>query len=53
MKSEKKLISHADFFELFLVDKIKLTNNRDADIFSSWKVGGQDFYIYGVVVKDK
>jgi len=45
---ERKLIHHDEFFKLYLDGKIKLSNDRDGDIFSSWKVGGQDFYIYGV-----
>ena len=49
--NEMKLIDHRKFFAFVVEDAIKLTNDRDADIFASWKVGGQDFYIYGKAVE--
>lgn len=42
-----RLIDHMKFFAFVTEGAIKLTNDRDGDVFSSWKVGGQDFYIYG------
>ena len=45
--SNRELIDHMEFFKLTLNGSIKLCNDRDGDIFASWKVGGQDFYIYG------
>lgn len=45
--SARKLIDHLEFFKLTLDGSIKLCNDQDGDIFASWKVGGQDFYIYG------
>ena len=48
MIDEKQLISHTRFFQEFLDGTIKLSNDRNANIFASWKVGGQDFYIYGI-----
>ncbi len=41
-------INYLDFFQSVINQKIKLSNGRDATIFASWKVGGQDFYIYGI-----
>lgn len=49
--SEMRLIDHMKFFAFVTEGAIKLTNDRDGDIFSSWKVGGQDFYIYGKAVE--
>ena len=45
--STRKLIDHMEFFKLTLDGSIKLCNDQGGDIFASWKVGGQDFYIYG------
>jgi hypothetical protein len=41
-----KLLNHVDFFYKILDKKYKFSNEKDADIFCSWKVGEQDFYIY-------
>ena len=46
-----KLIDHRKFFAFVVEDAIKLTNDQDADVFASWKVGGQDFYIYGKAIE--
>ncbi len=42
------LINHNDFFHEVGTGKIVLSNDRDANVFASWKVGGQDFYVYGI-----
>ena len=44
----RKLVNHLDFFRGVLDGTIKLANDRDGDCFASWKVGGQDFYAYGM-----
>ena len=44
----RKLVNHLDFFRRVLDGTMKLANDRDADCFASWKVGGQDFYVYGI-----
>jgi len=44
----KKLMKYVEFFEAVLGGNIKLSNEAEADVFASWKVGGQDFYIYGI-----
>ncbi len=44
----KTQISHKKFFQRVLDTEISLSNDRDATCFCSWKVGGQDFYIYGI-----
>lgn len=44
----RKLVNHFDFFRRVLDGTVKLANDMDADCFASWKVGGQDFYIYGI-----
>lgn len=40
------LINHLDLFRRVLNGSLKLSNDRDAGYFGSWKVGGQDFYVY-------
>lgn len=42
-------VDHMQFFGDVLSGKIKLSNQDDANVFASWKVGGQDFYVYGVM----
>ena len=46
--NNKELIHHYKFFGFVLRKRIELSNDEDADVFASWKVGGQDFYVYGV-----
>jgi len=41
-------VDHMQFFGDVLSGKIKLSNQDDANVLTSWKVGGQDFYAYGV-----
>ena len=43
----RQLVNHLDFFRRVLDGTMKLANDQDADCFASWKVGGQDFYVYG------
>lgn len=40
------LVPHRMIFEGVLNGTLKLTNDQEATVFASWKVGGQDFYIY-------
>lgn len=42
-----KLLTYTEFFNEVISNNIKLTNQEDANVFASWKVGGQDFYVYG------
>ena len=42
----KALMSHLKIFRGVLDGGYKLTNDEDGTVFASWKVGGQDFYIY-------
>jgi hypothetical protein len=42
-----KLLDHFDFWQGAITGQIELTNDQAADVFCSWKVGGQDFYAYG------
>lgn len=42
-----KLIDYLKFFDLVLRGEIKLTNDKLANVWASWKVDGQDFYVYG------
>jgi len=44
----KKSFDHRDFFRQVSSGKIRLSNQDDANAFASWKVGGQDFTIYGI-----
>lgn len=44
---EKILINHKEFFRFVLNGIIELSNEAESNVFTSWKVGGQDFYIYG------
>jgi hypothetical protein len=48
IKRPVKCINHLDFFAKSIGDEIKLSNDIDCNIFASWKVGGQEFYIYGI-----
>lgn len=41
------LVSYKEFFKLVLNKKIKLTSEENAEIYCSWKVDGQEFYVYG------
>lgn len=41
-----ELIGHSDFFAHVHEGTFVLSNDRDADVFCSWKAGGQDFYAY-------
>jgi len=34
---------------MVLSGEIKLSNDEDADVFCSWKAGGQDFYAFGMI----
>lgn len=43
-----QLINTEEFFKQVVENKIALSNDREADVFTSWKVGGQDFYAYGI-----
>ena len=45
---QRPLIHHLVFFRGVLEGTIQLANDQDADCFASWKVGGQDFYVYGI-----
>ena len=45
--AHRQLVNHLDFFRRVLDGTMKLANDQDADCFASWKVGGQDFYVYG------
>ena len=47
-KSKLRSLDHLEFFKMVLDKTIKLSNDQDATCFTSWKVGGQDFYVYGV-----
>ena len=44
------LINHMEFFQDVVSGNIKLSNDSIGDTFTSWKVGGQDFYAYGLSV---
>ena len=45
--AKREVINFLAFFSLVLNGGIKLSNTQDATVIASWKVGGQDFYIYG------
>ena len=40
------LNNYKEILKGILDGTLKLTNDRDATIFASWKVSGQDFYVY-------
>lgn len=46
------LIDHLVLMSRVLSKEAELANDQDANVFASWKVGGQDFYIYAKVPDD-
>lgn len=48
-----KLLKHTEFFYKILDNEYEFSNEEEAEIFSNWKVGGQDIYIYAKRRKDK
>jgi len=46
-----KLIDHMAFLFQVTDGTLQMTNQQDAEVFCSWKVGGQDFYAYGKAIK--
>jgi hypothetical protein len=47
-RSNMELINYKEFFKYVLKGIIKLSDAQRANTFASWKVDGQDFYIYGI-----
>lgn len=43
---------HLDIFQGVLNGNMKLCNDRDATHLASWKVGGQDFYVYASYIRE-
>jgi hypothetical protein len=45
---EPTLMNHMEFMRAVSDKSIILCNEQDSEVFTSWKVGGQDFYAYGI-----
>ena len=43
-----ELVGHLEFFQKVVDGSIRLSNDSIGNVFTSWKVGGQDFYAYGL-----
>jgi len=48
-KITAEIMNTLDFFDAVTQGDLILSNDRDADKYASWKVGGQCFYAYAMV----